>query len=141
MVGHHVTQGTRFLVKTPAGPDPDRFGRGDLHVINMITIPNRLKDAVGKAQRQDTLDRVFSQKMVDPENLIFAQRPQKAGIQITSRLQAVPERLLYDDPSPISARVSAAGLLSGQVRGAQQVRRATGRRAPDRRWLETAGAW
>ena len=56
MVRHHVAQRAGLLVEPAALLDADRLGGGDLHMVDVIAIPDRLEKAVGKAQRHDVLD-------------------------------------------------------------------------------------
>ena len=49
----------------------DRFGHGDLHMVDAVAVPDRLEHAIGKAQRHDVLDRFFAEEVVDPENLVL----------------------------------------------------------------------
>jgi len=49
----------------------DRLRSGDLNVINMFSIPHRLEETIGKAERHNVLDRFLSEKVIDPVNLIL----------------------------------------------------------------------
>jgi hypothetical protein len=48
MVRHHVAQRTGLLIKRGAVLDADGFTDGNLDMVNMIAIPQRLENAVGK---------------------------------------------------------------------------------------------
>jgi hypothetical protein len=50
-------------------------------VIDPVAVPDRFEQPVGETQRHDALDRIFSKKMVDPEDLVLMQGPQDAGVQ------------------------------------------------------------
>ena len=54
--GHHVAQRARLVVVAAAPLDADRLGDGDLHVVDVAAVPDRLEDAVAEAERQDVLD-------------------------------------------------------------------------------------
>ncbi len=100
MVRHHVAQGAGRLVKLAAPLHAHSLRHGDLHVINPIAVPDRFKHPVGEAECHDVLHRVLSEEMVNPEDLVLAQRAQDAGIQLARRVQAVAERLLEHHPAP-----------------------------------------
>ena len=51
--------------------DAERFGIGDLHLLDMLGIPHRLQEAVGKAEHQQVLGGFLAQKMIDAQNLLF----------------------------------------------------------------------
>ncbi len=64
------------LVELAAPLDADRLGRGDLDVVDVLAIPQRLEQAAGKAQRHDVLDRLLAEEMVHPIDLMLLQRLQ-----------------------------------------------------------------
>src|SRR5262245_9893402 len=74
-------------------------------MINAIAVPEGLEDAVGKAKCGDALDRVFPEKMVDPEYLILLEDMKEARVERTRGSEAVAERLFdhHTPPVPIVA--------------------------------------
>ena len=113
MVRHHVAQGAGAVVESAAGLDAYRLGRGDLHVVDVIAIPQRLENAVGKAQYKDVLDRLLAEEMVDPVSLVLAQDSTNLRIERARRGEVVTEGLLDDDAPPGAVR------LVGQAGAAQ----------------------
>ena len=101
------------LVEAPATLDTHGLGSRDLHVVDMVAIPQRLKDAVGESQHQDVLDRFLAEEVIDPIDLIFGQHLEDLGIESLGRCKIVPKRLLDDHPAPPSLR------LSGEPRAAE----------------------
>ena len=73
MVRHHVAQRPGRLVEIGAPLDPDRLGDRDLHMVDVVAVPQRLEDAVGEAQHHDVLDRLLAEEMVHPIDLRFGQ--------------------------------------------------------------------
>ncbi len=73
MVLDHVSQRSSLLVIASAILYPQALGSGDLHVVNVSSIPKGLKDAVGKAQNNDVLNGFFAQIVIDAINLVFLQ--------------------------------------------------------------------
>ena len=90
------------LVELAAPLDADRLRSGDLDVVDVLAIPQRLEQAVGKAQRHDVLDRLLAEEMVHPIDLMLLQRLQDRGVERLGRGQVMAERLLDDDPPPLS---------------------------------------
>ncbi len=84
--------------------DAHGLRHGDLYVIYPVTIPDRLEQAIGEAQRHDALNRILAEKMIDPENLILVQVRKNFRIQFARRLQVVAERFLDHNtaPAPVS---------------------------------------
>ena len=56
---HHVTQCAGFFVITRSGPDAFRFAYRDLHMIDILVVPDRLEDAVGEPDDHQVLNRFF----------------------------------------------------------------------------------
>ena len=124
MVRHHVAQRAGRVVIIAAAADGQRFGDRDLHVIDMVAIPDRLEQAVGKAQHQNVLHRLLAEIMIDAKNLILAENAEQFAIERPRRSEIGAERLFDDDASP------CAVCLTRQPRLAEMAadRRKTGRR-------------
>ena len=71
MVGHHVAQRPSLLVELAAVLDAYGLRHGDLDMVDLLPIPQRLEQTVGKAQRHDVLDRFLAEEMVDPVDLML----------------------------------------------------------------------
>ena len=119
MVRDHVAQRSRHLVELAAPLHAHRLRRGDLHVIDPVAIPDRLEQPIGEAERRDALDRVLSEKVVDPEDLVLVQRAKDAGIQRARRVQAMAERLLDDHAAPEPMLAVLVLVLIGELRLAE----------------------
>ena len=119
MVGHHVAQRTGLLVELAALLHAHRLRHGDLHVIDPVAIPDRLEQSVGETERHDALDRVLSQKMIDPKDLVLVQRAQDASVQFARRVQAVAERLLDHHAAPEPGLPVLVLALIGELRLAE----------------------
>src|SRR3984885_15728526 len=98
MVLQNVTQRSSFFIEWSAAFNADTLGRRDLNVIDIVAVPDRLKDSVRKAKDQDVLHRLFAKVMVDAEDLVLIKYLVHIIIQLSGRFQIVPERLLDDDP-------------------------------------------
>ena len=51
--------------------DAERLCNRDLDMLDVIAPPQRLEDAVRKAQDHDVLDRLFAEEMIDPVDLVL----------------------------------------------------------------------
>ena len=60
MVLHHITKGARLIIVATAFFNTQAFRKGNLHIINVLTVPNILKDHVGKTNSKDTLNHLFA---------------------------------------------------------------------------------
>ena len=90
------------VVACPAA-GADVLGHGDLDVVHVVGVPQRLEQLVGEAQRQDVLDRFLAQVMVDPEHGVRREDRLDDVVELPGRLEVVPERLLDDHPPPLVA--------------------------------------
>ena len=77
----HVAQLPGLLVISGAMLHAERLRHRNLHVINILAIPDRLENRVRKAEHQNILHRHFAEIMVNPVNLRFGQRRQQIMIQ------------------------------------------------------------
>ncbi len=96
VVLHHVAQRAGLLVERPAAFDAQRFGRGDLHVVNVIAVPDRLEHSVGKAEDQNVLHRLFAEVVVDAEDLALVEDGVDLVVELARRVEVVAEGL-FDD--------------------------------------------
>ncbi|MFK4542229.1 hypothetical protein RKD29_001825 [Streptomyces tendae] len=96
-----------------AGPtaDADVLGHGDLHVVHVGPVPDRLEHRVGEAQRQDVLDGLLAQVVVDAEDLVGAEDLVDDRVQFLGGPQVVAERLLDHRPPPGAARLVGETVL------------------------------
>ncbi len=100
-----VTGGADAVVVPGAAADADVLGHGDLHVVDVGPVPDRLVHRVGEPQRQDVLDGLLAQVVVDPEDLVGREDLVHDRVELLGAGQVVAERLLDDRAPP---RVAAA---------------------------------
>ncbi len=62
-------------------------------MVDEIAVPDRLENAVGQAERQDVLDRLFPQVMVDAIDLRLAEDRLDRVVQVARARQVDAERL------------------------------------------------
>ena len=89
-----------LLVEGGPAPDADVLGHRDLHGVDVVGVPDRLEQRVGEAQREQVLDRLLAQVVVDPEDVPGGEHVVDEPVQRLRRGEVVAERLLHDDASP-----------------------------------------
>ena len=87
-----------MIVVAAAVLDAHRFGHGDLHVIDVAAIPDRLEDAVGEAKGQDVLHRLLAHVMIDAIDLTLGHELRQNAVQLRGRRQIVAKGLFHDKP-------------------------------------------
>ena len=110
MVLDEVAQRARSLVVTGASADPEILGGGDLDVVDEVAIPHRLKQRVGEPQRQQVLDCLLAEVVVDPEDLRFVEDLEHVAIELPRGREVVAERLLDHNPGLRLVRTIETGL-------------------------------
>src|SRR5690625_906075 len=95
-----VPCGADPVVVAGAAADADVLGHGDLHVVDVVVVPHRLEELVGEAHRQDVLDRLLAQVVVDPEDRVLGEDLGDDGVELARGLEVVAEGLLDDHPPP-----------------------------------------
>ena len=78
------------VVEAAAVTDAELFVHGDLYVVDMVAIPDRLEHAVGKTQHQDVLHRLLAEVVIDPVDLVLVDELQQFGIQRRADARSVP---------------------------------------------------
>ena len=81
MVLDQVAQRAGVVVVPGAAADPDVLGGGDLDVVDVVAVPDRLEQRVGEPQRHQVLDGLLAQVVVDPEHLRLVEDLQHLGVQ------------------------------------------------------------
>ncbi len=97
VVLHHVAQRAGLVVIGDAVFQPDGFGHGDLHVVDMGGIPQRFVERIGEAQRHQILHRLLAEIMVDAEDLLLVEDRADLVVQRARRRQVPSDRLLHHD--------------------------------------------
>ena len=69
----HVAQHAGRVVVAAAAADVDFLGHGDLHVVDVVAVPDRLEDRVGEPQHQQVLHRFLAEVVVDAIDLLLAE--------------------------------------------------------------------
>ena len=94
---YHITQCSGSFIKPSTLFDTQILYCGNLYIVNVITVPKRLEDAIGKTKSQNVLRSLFTQEMVYTVNLMLLEYGSIDTVQFTGRFQIITERLLDDD--------------------------------------------
>ncbi len=103
-----VARGAHAVVVARAAADADVLGHGDLHVVHVLGVPQRLEELVGEAQRQQVLDGFLAQVVVDPEHRVGREDRFDDLVQLARGEQVVAERLFDDHAGPAGGSASVA---------------------------------
>ena len=96
VVLHHVAQRAGLLVERAAAFDAEGFGHGNLHVVDVVAVPDGLEDAVGEAEDQQVLHRLLAQVVVDAEDLALVEDGVDLVVELARGVEIVAEGL-FDD--------------------------------------------
>ena len=103
----HVAEGAGLLVEAGAARDRERLGDVDLDVVDVVSVPDRLEEAVREAQGEDVLDRLLAEEVVDPEDVRLAEDRVDGRVELLRGREIGAERLLDDDARALGkARVA-----------------------------------
>ena len=80
--------------------DPKIFGNGDLNVFDGVPIPERFKNRIREAERQEILHRLFAEVMIDAVDLGFLDIAMQGRIQAAGRVKVAAEWFLEHDANP-----------------------------------------
>ena len=97
MILHHIPQRTCRFIEPASLLDTQIFYGCNFYVVNIVTIPERFEDAVGKTERKHVLCSFLAKKMVDTVNLVFVEDRSIDTVQLTCRFEIVTERFLDDN--------------------------------------------
>jgi hypothetical protein len=100
VVLHHVADRAGLVVVAAARAHAQALGHGDLHVIDIVAVPDRLEDAVAEAEDQDILHRLLAQVVVDAVDLLLAEDAQQVLVEFLRAGEIMAEGLLDDDARP-----------------------------------------
>jgi hypothetical protein len=68
-----VAGGADAVVVAGAAADADVLGHRDLHVVDVVAVPDRLEHGVAEPERQDVLHRLLAEVVVDAEDRLLGE--------------------------------------------------------------------
>ena len=100
MALYHVAHGPGAVVEGGPAVYAQLFRVGNLYVVDIVSVPQRLKHGIGEAEHQHVLYRALSQIVVNPVDLFLPQEVGDPPLQRLGAFQVVAERFLDHNPSP-----------------------------------------
>ena len=71
MILHHIAQSACAFVEAGASLDPERFRRSDLHLVDVMGVPEGRENRVREPQYQNVLRGFLAEEMIDAVSLLF----------------------------------------------------------------------
>jgi len=106
----HVAKNAAAIVVGSAPTDCHRFRDSNLDVVDVLVIPQRLEQRVGKPENQDVLNGVLAEIMIDAVKLIFPPVFVQCLVECHGRFQIVPKRFLDNEPAEAAIFLVQPGL-------------------------------
>ena len=109
-----VPHGTRIVVVAGPRADADVLGGGDLYLVDVVAVPQRLEHAVGEPERHHVLHRLLAQVVVDPEDLLLLEHAEHRPVELARLLKGGSEGLL-DHHSHVGSLVAVEALFAERL--------------------------
>ena len=101
MILDHVADGARLVVEGAAALDPKIFGQGDLHALDVVSVPEGLQEGVREPEEQHVVHRPLAEVMVDAKDPSLVEARQQRTVERLRRNEVATERLFDDDATAI----------------------------------------
>ena len=75
MIGNHVAQSACVIEVSAAPLHADCLSIGDLNMVDVTPVPDRLEDRIVEPEHHDVLHRFFTQVVIDTIDLILSKDP------------------------------------------------------------------
>src|SRR5213083_1328277 len=101
MVLDHVADGARLVIERAAALNPELFGHGDLHALDVIPVPEGLEEGVREPEEEHVVHRPLPEVVVDPEDRRLVESSEQNPVELPRGSDVVAERLLDDDAAAL----------------------------------------
>jgi hypothetical protein len=127
-----------LVVEATAPLHAELLGHRDLHVVDVVSIPDRLEERVGEAKDHEVLHGLLAEVVVDAKDVFLGEDLAQRLVERPGRSEIPAEGLLEDDARPAGAPRGAEPIDDGveHARRGREVVHGTLRRAqrlPERR--------
>src|SRR5262249_49362548 len=75
----------------------------DLHTFDVVPIPERLQQGIREAKEDQIVHRFLAEVMIDAEDALLIKRRKQDPVELSRRLEVVPERLFHDNARAVRA--------------------------------------
>src|ERR1051326_3812617 len=90
-----------LIIKSAPSIDSKIFCQGNLHAVDVVPVPYRLQEGVGKAEAKQVLHRFLTEVMVNAKDGWLRENRVQYAVQFLRRCQVSTKGLLDDDSSPL----------------------------------------
>ena len=81
MILYYVADSAGLIVKSAASLDSEFFSHGDLNILDMRAIPDRLQERIRETAVKHVVNRLLAKVMIDTENCLLLESSQQNRIQ------------------------------------------------------------
>ena len=103
MILHDVANGADLFVERAPALNSELLGHGDLHILHIHAIPDRLEKGIGEAEIQKILHRLLAQVVIDAKYGFLGKHLVQRGVQRLGAGEIAAERLFDDHAGPVRA--------------------------------------
>ncbi len=114
MILDDVADGAGLVVERPPALNPEIFGHGDLHALDVVAVPERLEERVGEAEEEHVVHRPLPEVVIDAEDRAFVEGAEQDPVELLRRCEVVAEGFL-DDDAGVPDEVGLGQLLDDQL--------------------------
>src|SRR5205809_3462892 len=98
MILDDVTDDARLVVELAASHHAKALGHCDLHILDVLPVPDRLEERIREAEVQDVLNCFLPEVVIDAEDRRLRKVLVEHAIELSRRYEVAAKRLLDDDP-------------------------------------------
>ncbi len=103
MILDHVAHRADLFVESAAALDTEALRHGDLHVRDVLAVPDGLEKAIREAEVEKILHRLLAEVMIDAKNGLLGEHAQERRVQRLRGRQVAAEGFLDDDARILGA--------------------------------------
>ena len=103
MVLDHVANGAGFIVESAASLHSEFLRHGDLHALDVVAIPERLHEGVGKPENDHVVHRPLAEIVVNAKDSGLGEGCMQDAVELLRRGKVMTEGLLDNDAGTLAA--------------------------------------
>src|ERR1700680_2243154 len=96
MIWNHVAKRAGSFIEAAAMFYANGFRGSDLHVIDVVAIPQRFNNVVGETEDHQILNGLFPKIMIDAVNLVLGENLFQVLVELSCGFEAVAEGVFND---------------------------------------------